>query len=625
MYHGFIKTAAATPHISVANPMKNAREIIALINQAYESGVSIVVFPELAVTACTCGDLLSLDSLLNSAEEALFEIICSTNNKKIVAVVGAPARVRGKLYNTAAVICDGKLLGLVPKSTLPNYADSYELRLFAVPPEENCRIKIANQDTVFGKNQVFSCENVRNLKLSVEFFADEHFSGKDSGATVTACPASDGETVGRADYRRLLMKSASAEKISAYIYSGADDGESTTDAVCSAHSFVADNGKIIAENKPFEKKFGEGAILTAVIDVEHLAHDRCKNNTYPAQKPEGYDVTVFSLDVKGTDITGKINPYPFTPSENEDEVYENILKTQSYGLAKRIKAAHSEGTVTALSGGLDSTLALIVASRAAEILGMEKKSVTTVTMPCFGTTSRTRSNADLMAYSLSTDHRAIDIKEAVSLHFRDIGHDPENHSVVYENAQARERTQIIMDIANAENKLVVGTGDLSELALGWATYNGDQMSNYGVNASIPKTLVRKLVEYSARQSEETNPGLARALEDILSTPVSPELLPPKDGEISQKTEDIVGPYELHDFCLYHLIRYGEAPEKILREANSAFAGKFAPEIIEKWLRIFIRRFYTQQFKRSAMPDGPKVGTVALSPRGDWKMPSDAEI
>ena len=551
----------------------------------------------------------------------------------MLVFVGVPVSAYGKLYNCAAVISNGELLGLVPKTNIPNYSEFYELRHFTPAPETDSVVRFCGRDVNFGVYQIFSCAEMPSLRVSAEICEDMWVADTPSthhamaGATVIVNLSASNETVCKDAYRKMLVTSASGKLICAYVYADAGVGESTTDIVFSGHSMIAQNGAVTAETLPFAGEYGKSRIITSVCDLMHLEHDRRRMNTVKPEYAEKYTVTEFSLDIKETDITGIINPRPFIPGGREDKkaVCSRITDIQAAGLAKRIRASHAKGCVVALSGGLDSTLALLVTAKAFDILGMSHKAITKVTMPCFGTTSRTRSNAEIMALELDTSFRCIDIKEAVDIHFRDIGHDPSDLSVVYENSQARERTQIIMDIANADGSLVIGTGDLSELALGWATYNGDHMSNYGVNAGVPKTLVRHIVSYFADEAEEGGKeSLARVLRDVLATPVSPELLPAKDGEIAQKTEDIVGPYDLHDFYLYHFMRWGETPDKIMREAEAAFADEFDSETIKKWLNIFLRRFYTQQFKRSALPDGPKVGSAALSPRGDWRMPSDAD-
>lgn len=633
MKHGFITLSAGVPEVSVAAPTKNAESICRLIDEAYEKNAAVLTLPELSVTGYTCSDLFFSDSLIKSAERAVESIIEHTKGKKMLVFVGVPVSAYGKLYNCAAVISNGELLGLVPKTNIPNYSEFYELRHFTPAPETDSVVRFCGRDVNFGVHQIFSCAEMPSLRVSAEICEDMWVADTPSthhamaGATVIVNLSASNETVCKDAYRKMLVTSASGKLICAYVYADAGVGESTTDIVFSGHSMIAQNGAVTAETLPFAGEYGKSRIITSVCDLLHLEHDRRRMNTVKPEYAEKYTVTEFSLDIKETDITGIINPRPFIPGGREDKkaVCSRITDIQAAGLAKRIRASHAKGCVVALSGGLDSTLALLVTAKAFDMLGLSHKAITTVTMPCFGTTSRTRSNAEIMALELDTSFRCIDIKEAVDIHFRDIGHDPSDLSVVYENSQARERTQIIMDIANADGSLVIGTGDLSELALGWATYNGDHMSNYGVNAGVPKTLVRHIVSYFADEAEEGGKeSLARVLRDVLATPVSPELLPAKDGEIAQKTEDIVGPYDLHDFYLYHFMRWGETPDKIMREAEAAFADEFDSETIKKWLNIFLSRFYTQQFKRSALPDGPKVGSAALSPRGDWRMPSDAD-
>lgn len=633
MKHGFITLSAGVPEVSVAAPTKNAESICRLIDEAYEKNAAVLTLPELSVTGYTCSDLFFSDSLIKSAERAVESIIEHTKGKKMLVFVGVPVSAYGKLYNCAAVISNGELLGLVPKTNIPNYSEFYELRHFTPAPETDSVVRFCGRDVNFGVHQIFSCAEMPSLRVSAEICEDMWVADTPSthhamaGATVIVNLSASNETVCKNAYRKMLVTSASGKLICAYVYADAGVGESTTDIVFSGHSMIAQNGAVTAETLPFAGEYGKSRIITSVCDLMHLEHDRRRMNTVKPEYAEKYTVTEFSLDIKETDITGIINPRPFIPGGREDKkaVCSRITDIQAAGLAKRIRASHAKGCVVALSGGLDSTLALLVTAKAFDMLGLSHKAITTVTMPCFGTTSRTRSNAEIMALELDTSFRCIDIKEAVDIHFRDIGHDPSDLSVVYENSQARERTQIIMDIANADGSLVIGTGDLSELALGWATYNGDHMSNYGVNAGVPKTLVRHIVSYFADEAEDGGKeSLARVLRDVLATPVSPELLPAKDGEIAQKTEDIVGPYDLHDFYLYHFMRWGETPDKIMREAEAAFADEFDSETIKKWLNIFLRRFYTQQFKRSALPDGPKVGSAALSPRGDWRMPSDAD-
>ncbi len=628
MKHGFVKLTAAVPQLLVAAPGENVKYINELIDKAYASNAAIAVFPELCLSAYSCSDLFFTDSLAERTERALSEVVNHTKGKKMLVFIGVPVRHLGKLFNCAAVMSDGKLLGLVPKVNIPNYAEFYEMRHFTPAPEGISEAFVCGDRVPFGSKLIFECAEMPSLKAACEICEDmwvpdsPSVSHAKAGATVIVNMSASNEILGKEEYRRMIAEAASGKLISAYVYASAGENESTTDLVFGGHSFIAENGSVVAENPPF----GGQELICGTVDIFHLEHDRMRMNTFGAEQRDGYRTVPFSLNLRECDISGKIAPRPFIPSADADrrKTCRRILDIQSRGLAKRIKSAHAKGCVIGLSGGLDSTLALLVTARAMDILKRPHSDITAVTMPCFGTTSRTKSNAESLAQLLRTSFRCIDIKEAVDIHFRDIGHDPDDHSVVYENSQARERTQIIMDIANAEGSLVIGTGDLSELSLGWATYNGDHMSNYGVNAGVPKTLVRHIVAYYADMcAEEGDTNIADVLRDVLATPVSPELLPAENGEISQKTEDIVGPYDLHDFFLYHFVRWGETPDKIFREAKTAFCGEFEDEVISKWLGIFMRRFYSQQFKRSALPDGPKVGSVALSPRGDWRMPSDA--
>lgn len=629
MQYGYVSVAAATPRAAVAAPDKNRAEIVRLMRKAAAMGAQIVVFPELSLTGYTCGDLFLTDPLLSGAEAALTAVLADTRDLSILAVVGLPVVQHGKIYNAAAVLCRGSILGVVPKTHIPNYAEFYELRYFSPAPERNGFVTLCGQNVPFGTRLLFSCENMPSLTIGCEICEDMWVTDSPesvlaaSGATVLCNLSASDETIGKEEYRRMLVRTASGRCVAACVYADAGCGESTTDLVFSGHSMIAANGALLAENPPF----GTNDCIVAPVDIAHLCHDRRRMNTFAAHGTETCERIPFRLSDWETDLTGHMEKHPFIPGESAKRaaVCARILEIQAHGLCKRLTAAHASGAVVALSGGLDSTLALLATVRAMDLAGLPHSRIAAVTMPCFGTTSRTRSNAEILAEECGASFRCIDIREAVDIHFRDIGHDPDEHSVVYENAQARERTQIIMDIANADGSLVIGTGDLSELALGWATYNGDHMSNYGVNGGIPKTLVRHIVAWYADAAEaDGKPRLATVLRDILATPVSPELLPPKDGDIAQRTEDIVGPYDLHDFFLYHYVRYGESSAKMLHCAKVAFAGEFSEETIEKWLRIFLRRFRTQQFKRSALPDGPKVGSVALSPRGDWRMPSDAE-
>lgn len=629
MKHGLINIGAATPEVVVGAPFKNSKNIVSLVKRAEEAGIKILVFPELCLTAYTCSDLFFSDALIEDAKKALLNIASETADADALFFVGLPIRARGKLFNCSAAVKGGKILGIVPKTSIPNYGEFYEARHFAPAPDKNSEIEIEGSIIPFGASLLFECVDYPDLCVACEICEDLWVSGSPAskhtaaGATVVVNPSASNELIGKDKYRRTLIEAASGKMVCAYAYSDAGEGESTTDVVFSGHCMIADNGVIKSENPPF----GGKQLISATIDVAHIARDRLRTTTYKPYDNENYQKIKFSLRKVETPIVGKVDPRPFIPSDEtrKNEVCRSILEIQSRGLAKRLKAARASRAVIGISGGLDSCLALLATVQAMDLTKRSRKDVVAVTMPCFGTTSRTKNNAEILCEELGVEFKEVNITEAVNLHFRDIGHNPEDKSVVYENSQARERTQVLMDIANGCGGIVVGTGDLSELALGWATFNGDHMSNYGVNAGIPKTLVRHVVSYAAERAE--NDGkvkLAEALKDILDTPVSPELLPAKDGEISQCTEDIVGPYDLHDFFLYRFVRWGETPEKIFRMASAAFDGEYSDDTIKKWLAVFMRRFYTQQFKRSALPDGPKVGSVALSPRGDWRMPSDAE-
>ncbi|MBQ5564497.1 MAG: NAD(+) synthase, partial [Clostridia bacterium] len=573
----------------------------------------------------TCGDLFLQRALLNSAQENLKVIIRETKELDCVILVGLPVRANSGLYNCAAVICQGELLGLVPKKYIPNYSEFYELRHFTPSKDEFINMDMFSgedtQLTEIGKNVIFQCVEMPEFKLGVEICEDlwtaEPPSGKLAlnGATIIANLSASDEVIGKADYRRMLVKSQSARLLSAYVYTSAGLGESTQDLVFSGHNLICENGSILAESKRFDT-----GIIYADVDLQKMENERAKANTFVGE--DNFEKCVFHLPVKDLKLNRHFSKTPFVPTNksNLDERCEEILTIQATGLATRIQHTNVKSVVIGLSGGLDSTLALIVAVHAMDMLKRDRKDIIAVTMPCFGTTKRTKSNAEILAESYGVSFKDINISKAVTQHFEDIGQSMEILDVTFENGQARERTQVLMDIANKTGGFVIGTGDLSELALGWATYNGDHMSMYAVNASIPKTLVRHLTAFEAEHSEG---DLKKALLDILDTPVSPELLPPKDGEISQKTEDLVGPYELHDFFLYYLVRQCFTPKKIFRLAKIAFNGVYDDETIRKWLKTFLRRFFSQQFKRSCLPDGPKVGTVTLSPRGDWRMPSDA--
>lgn len=624
MRHGFIKVAAATPDIRVADVDYNKGQIIKQMDEAAEAGAKIIVFPELCITGYTCSDLFLQDILLNSAKKALVEIAEHTKNLDALVFVGVPIAVGGELYNVAAALNHGNILGFTTKSFLPNYGEFYEMRQFRPGPKKAEKILFGGKEIPFGPQLLFVENQMANLIVSAEICEDvwspvpPSIEAAREGATVIVnCSASD-ETIGKASYREALISGQSARLISGYIYANAGEGESTTDLVFGGHNLIAENGTILAE----AKRFSNGIIYTE-FDVQKIANERRKNTTFTETQEHVLPRIPFGLEQTETILTRTFPSRPFVPRDDQERAKrcEEILTIQAMGLKKRLAHTHAKSAVVGISGGLDSTLALLVTAKAFDALGLERSGITAVTMPCFGTTDRTYQNACKMSLKVGATLREVRIGDAVMQHFKDIGHDPQDHSVTYENSQARERTQVLMDIANQTGGLVIGTGDMSELALGWATYNGDHMSMYGVNASVPKTLVRHLVHYFADTCEDSS--LKEVLYDVLDTPVSPELLPPKDGEIAQKTEDLVGPYELHDLFLYYFLRMGYEPGKIYRIAKLSFAGEYDDETIYKWLRTFCWRFFSQQFKRSCLPDGPKVGTVALSPRGDWRMPSDA--
>ena len=629
MIHGFIKTAAVTPKVQVADPEGNAREIIRLAKEAAGNGAKIIVFPELCITGYTCGDLFLQELLLESAKEALLQIIRETRELDALIFAGLPWEKEGKLYNVAAVFQGGKLLGLVPKTCIPNYGEFYELRHFARGNQEADAVWTDSGDgerdyIPFGTRLLFTCEEMPGLALAAEICEDVWVPDPPSihhalaGATVIVnCSASD-ETTGKDAYREALISGQSARLVCGYIYANAGEGESSQDLVFGGHNLIAENGKILSRSARFKNE-----TIYADLDIARIVGERRRMTTFFSRTDAVYTEIGFHLNKEETKLSRFIDPAPFVPDDSQDRQKrcEEIFAIQYMGLKKRLEHTRSRTAVVGISGGLDSTLALLVAVRAFDSLGLPRKGILGVTMPCFGTTDRTYRNACELVRKLGGTLREVDIREAVTTHFRDIGHDPEVHDVTYENSQARERTQVLMDLANQSGGLVIGTGDMSELALGWATYNGDHMSMYGVNAGVPKTLVRHLVRYYADTCGD--PELAATLLDVLDTPVSPELLPPKDGVIAQKTEDLVGPYELHDFFLYYVLRFGFTPSKIYRLARLAFAGVYGEDTILKWLKTFYRRFFTQQFKRSCLPDGPKVGSVAVSPRGDLRMPSDA--
>ena len=626
MRDGFIKVAAGTPKIKVADCGYNAGQIIALMKNAAEQGVKVLALPELCITGYTCGDLFLQDTLLRGAEDALGRILEETSDLEILTAVGLPVwnRWDSKLYNCAAVIQRGKILGLIPKIHIPSYGEFYEGRWFASGRGTEYFLTLCGQRTSLdGHNPViFDCENVPGLTVGVEICEDLWSAEPPSarlalhGATVILNLSASNELAGKAAYRRSLVAGQSARLVCGYVYADAGEGESTTDLVFTGHNMIAENGAILAE-----KRFETG-LTVSELDLGRLAHERRRMNTFGAAEGSSFSC-FFRLEMADTALTRPIGKNPFVPDGHGDrrERCGEIFTIAALGLKKRLEHTRASCAVVGLSGGLDSTLALLITARACDLLGRPRSDILAVTMPCFGTTSRTKSNAQILAERIGADFRTVDIGEAVRVHFRDIGQSMEDFSVTFENGQARERTQVLMDLANQRGGLVIGTGDLSELALGWATYNGDHMSMYGVNGSIPKTLVRHLVRYASDETLDLE--LSAVLRDILDTPVSPELLPPKEGEIAQRTEDLVGPYELHDFFLYYAVRWGFSPRKVFRLALRALEEDYSRETILKWLKNFYRRFFTQQFKRSCLPDGPKVGTLALSPRGDWRMPSDA--
>ena len=624
MKNGFVKVAAATPDIRVADVEFNTQNIINAMEEAQKNGAKILVFPELCVTGYTCSDLFDHSVLLKASRKALLEIAENTNDKDMLVFVGAPLEVNGKLYNVAAAMNQGEIIGFTTKTFLPNYGEFYEMRQFTPGPQTVREITFEGKKIPFGPQILFQAEGMEELVVAAEICEDvwspipPSIQAALEGATVIVnCSASD-ETIGKDTYRRALISGQSARLISGYIYANAGEGESTTDLVFGGHNIIAENGTVLKESSRYVNE-----IIYSELDLQRITGERRKNTTFQPLDEETLARIPFTVEETKTFLTRTFPKKPFVPSDEQTRAQrcEEILTIQAMGLKKRLAHTNARTAVVGISGGLDSTLALLVTARAFDMLGRDKKDIIAVTMPCFGTTDRTYQNACEMSKKVGATLIEVPIADAVNIHFRDIGHDPEDHSVTYENCQARERTQVLMDIANKTWGMVIGTGDLSELALGWATYNGDHMSMYGVNASVPKTLVRHLVKYAADDTKDE--ALKNVLYDVLDTPVSPELLPPKDGDIAQKTEDLVGPYELHDFFLYFMLRFGYEPSKIFRIACMTFDGEYDKETIFKWLETFCRRFFSQQFKRSCLPDGPKVGTVALSPRGDWRMPSDA--
>lgn len=627
MRDGFIKVAAGTPKIRVADCRYNAEQIFTLMREADKQGVKVLCLPELCLTGYTCGDLFLHDTLLKGAEEGLQTILEATRNLELVAAVGLPVRAQydNKLYNCAALIQKGEILHLVPKIHIPNYGEFYEARWFASGAGVDTTVTLCGQQVCMSTNETFACQEMPNLILGVEIcedlWAPEPPSAglASSGATIILNLSASNETVGKAAYRRQLVTGQSGRQVCGYVYADAGEGESTTDLVFAGHNMIAENGALLAE-----RRFANGLTISE-IDVDRLAYERRRMTSFTPDPDKEYWRGEFSLTLEETRLTRFVSPSPFVPQDEGDraERCNEILCIAALGLKKRLEHTHAKTAVVGLSGGLDSTLAVLITAVAMQMLDRPASDIIAVTMPCFGTTDRTKSNAVLLAERLGCTLRTIDIGNAVKVHFKDIGQSMEDHSVTFENGQARERTQVLMDIANQTGGLVIGTGDLSELALGWCTYNGDHMSNYAVNAGIPKTLVRHLVSFISDDKAQEDRQLSDVLSDILDTPVSPELLPAIEGKISQKTEDLVGPYELHDFFLYHILRWGFSPKKVFRLALYALGSQYDRATILKWLKNFYRRFFSQQFKRSCLSDGPKVGSVALSPRGDWRMPSDA--
>ena len=629
MRHGFISVASATPKIKLADCEYNAERIMEYIDLAGKQEIKLIVFPELSVTGYTCGDLFLQDTLIKSAMEQVRRIAEHTKGKELLVAVGFPFCLNGKLYNTAALMQDGQILGLIPKINISRQLEYYEARYFTPGFSEPIKVDFLGEEVYFGSNILFQCKNMPQFIIAAEIGEDlwrpipPSIGHCMAGATVIINLSAIDQIVGRDEYRRTLVKGHSAKLLCAYVYADAGEGESTTDLIFAGHNLIAENGAILKESDRFKN-----SIISTEIDLGRIISNRRKMYSDMEPSQDNHVLVTFALheglrDLPLLKLTREIKSSPFVPVDKSDREkrFREIINMQAMGLKTRLSHIGNYSAVIGVSGGLDSTLALLIISEAFKLLKADPKGIITVTMPSFGTTDRTYQNALILSKVLNTSLREIPISEAVSVHFKDIGHDPDKHDITYENCQARERTQVLMDIANMVNCIVVGTGNMSELALGWATYNGDHMSMYAVNASIPKTLVRHLVAYYADYTD--NQQLREVLLDILDTPVSPELLPPKDGVISQKTEDIVGPYELHDFFLYYILRYGFEPDKIYRMALRAFEGNYDRETILKWMKVFYRRFFSQQFKRSCLPDGPKVGSVSVSPRGGLRMPSDA--
>lgn len=620
MRHGFIKTATATPAIKVADCKYNADKILDLIMRAHEEGVHLLVLPELCITGYTCQDLFFQQALLESAMENAIRV-ASKVPKNMVVVFGSPVELRGKLHNCAIVASAGKILGIVPKINIPNYLEYYEARWFtpALPNEEI--VELGDQKVIMGPKLIFTCNQLPYFRLACEVCEDLWVPNPPSvnhainGATVIANVSASDEFAGKAAYRYNLIEGQSARLICAYVYADAGEGESSTDLVFTGNNQICENGITLESTK-----LKSDELLITEIDLEHLEHERRVRNTFVTTNDKDYRYIGFDIEMGETSLTRYVPRMPFVPEDGpaRDARSEEIITLQCLGLKQRLVHIRCKTAVIGISGGLDSTLALLVTVKTFDMLNLDRRGIICVTMPCFGTSQRTKTNAMQMVELLGCTLKVVDISESVSKHFEDIGQDPSNYDVTFENAQARERTQVLMDIANMYNGIVIGTGDLSELALGWATYNGDHMSMYGVNASVPKTLCKHLMGYCAKTTSSEE--LSQTLRSVIATPISPELVPGK-----QETEDLVGPYELHDFFIYQVLRWGSCPSKVYRLACYVFEGRFDEQTILKWLRTFYRRFFSQQFKRSCLPDGPKIGSVALSPRGDWRMPSDATV
>lgn len=624
MKYGFVKVAASTPSLRVADIDYNVQELKKMMTRTWKNGAKISAFPELAITGYTCGDLFTQVILLNKVKDAVKELITHSKGMDTLFMIGAPIEVKGKLYNAAVAINDGSLKGIITKTFLPNYGEFYEMRQFTSGPEKPVEIEYLGEKVYFGPKIIFQGDNMEELIVSGEICEDVWApippsidAAVNGAAIIVNCSAST-EGVGKYDHRTNLIKTHSDRLLAGYVYANPGGGESSTDVVFGGHSIIAEHGRILAQSKKFE----EGTIYSE-IDVYKILSERRKNTTFQFVKEIKLPYVKFHVEVTDCELSRKFSKAPYLPEDKTTKFLycEEAMEIQAMALKKRMEHINCTSAILGVSGGLDSTLALLSTVKSFDIMGIDRKNIVAVTMPCYGTTKRTNKNAKALAEALGTTLKEVEITEAVGMHFRDIGHDQANHNITYENAQARERTQVLMDMANQTNGLVIGTGDMSELALGWATYNGDHMSMYGLNAGIPKTMVKEIVSYVAECTNLQN--LTEVLNDILSTPVSPELLPPKDGEVSQVTEDVVGPYELHDFFMFYMLKYGFSPKKIFYIAERTFTGVYDGPCIKKWLEAFYTRFFKQQYKRSCLPDGVKVVEIGLSPRGDLRMPSDA--